>query len=80
MQEHHERFRGHIESTGFIHKGYLYILLYRVTQGAVGDLRRQMAGISNIRHLLHGSQQCDRTIKLFGQQTSQEMTCFMELK
>ena len=47
---------------------------------AVGDLRRQMAGISNICHLRHDSRQCDCTIKSFGRQTSREMTCFMELK
>ena len=46
---------------------------------AVGDLRRQMTGISNIRHLRHDSQRCDCAIKSFGQQTSREMTCYMGL-
>ena len=37
---------------------------------AVGDLRRQMAGISNICHLHHESWQCDCAITSFRQQTS----------
>ena len=35
-------------------------------QRTVGDLRRQMAGISNICHLRHDLRQCDRAIKSFG--------------
>ena len=47
---------------------------------SVGDLRRQITGISNICHLRHDSWQCDCAIKSFGRQTSREMTCYRELK
>ena len=33
---------------------------------AVGDLRRQMTGISNICHLRHDLRRCDCAIKSFG--------------